>query len=44
MLHYLHLQAEPIMRNFARRMIQDGDFSLLPHSRVPVLPNPQVPV
>jgi hypothetical protein len=43
MLRYLHLQAEPIMRNFARRMLQDGDFSLLPNARVPVLPCPPVP-
>lgn len=34
MLRYLHLQAEPIMRNFSRIML-NADFSLLPNTLVP---------
>ena len=30
MLRYLHLQAYPLMRTFARRMLSTGNFSLLP--------------
>ena len=30
MLRYLHLQAYPLMRTFARRMLSSGNFSLLP--------------
>jgi hypothetical protein len=30
MLRYLHLQAYPLMRTFARRMCDAGNFSLLP--------------
>jgi hypothetical protein len=36
MLRYLHVQAEPVMRHFARRMMHDGDFTLLPNSQVPL--------
>jgi hypothetical protein len=36
MLRYLHVQAEPIMRNFSCKMISDGDFNLLPNSLVPM--------
>jgi hypothetical protein len=36
MLRYLHVQVEPIMRNFSRKMISDGDFNLLPNSLVPM--------
>jgi hypothetical protein len=36
MLRYLHVQAEPVMRHFARRMLQDGDFTLLPNQQVPL--------
>ena len=36
MLHYLHVQAEPIMRNFARRMLSGGAFTLLPNQDVPM--------
>ena len=43
MLHYLHLQAQPIMRNFASLMLHGGDYTLLPGQDVPLLdiPNPQ---
>jgi hypothetical protein len=34
MLRYLHLQAYPLMRTFARRMIAAGHFSLLPDQDV----------
>lgn len=37
MLRYLHVQAEPVMRNFAARMLQGGHFSLLPNHDVPLL-------
>jgi hypothetical protein len=30
MLRYLHLQAYPLMRTFAQRMLSSGDFHLLP--------------
>ena len=36
MLCYLHLQAEPIMRNFARDMLSGGAFVLLPNANVPI--------
>ena len=42
MLRYLHVQAEPVMRNFAKRMI-DGNFVLHPNSDIPIAecdPNP----
>ena len=35
MLQYLHLQAQPVMRGFARRMIQGGHFNLIPNQAVP---------
>jgi hypothetical protein len=43
MLRYLHLQAQPIMRNFASLMLHGGDYMLLPGQDVPLLdiPNPQ---
>jgi hypothetical protein len=34
MLRYLHLQAYPLMRSFARRMCSAGHFSLLPDQDV----------
>ena len=34
MFRYLHLSAEPIMRDFARRML-DADFRLAPSQLVP---------
>ena len=30
MLRYLHVQAAPVMKDFARKMITDGEFSLIP--------------
>ena len=44
MLRYLHLQAQPVMRNFARLMLHGGDYTLLPGQDVPNLdaPNPQM--
>jgi hypothetical protein len=43
MLRYLHLQAQPIMRNFASLMLHGGDYTLLPGQDVPLLDilNPQ---
>jgi hypothetical protein len=37
MLCYLHVQAEPIMRDFSRRMLSRGTFTLLPNQDVPIL-------
>jgi hypothetical protein len=44
MLRYLHLQAQPVMLNFARRMLQGGVYTLLPGQDVPPLdvPNPHL--
>jgi hypothetical protein len=44
MLRYLHLQAQPVMLNFARRMLQGGVYTLLPGQDVPPLdvPNPHM--
>jgi hypothetical protein len=36
MLRYLHVQAEPVMRDFARRMLVAGSFTLLPNQTVPI--------
>ena len=36
MLRYLHVQAEPVMRHFARRMLSGGTFTLLPNQDVPM--------
>jgi hypothetical protein len=36
MLRYLHVQAEPVMRDFARRMLVGGSFTLLPNQTVPI--------
>ena len=35
MLRYLHLQAEPVMRNFSAMMLQGGQFVLNPNQDVP---------
>ena len=35
MLRYLHVQAAPIMRDFSRRMLQGGNFTLIPNQLVP---------
>ena len=37
MLRSLHVQAEPIMRDFSRRMLQQGNFVLHPNAEVPSL-------
>ena len=37
MLRYLHVQAEPIMRDFASRMLQQGNFVLHPNQLVPTI-------
>jgi hypothetical protein len=37
LLRYLHVQAEPIMRHFASRMLAGGNFTLLPNHEVPLL-------
>mmetsp|Transcript_39571 Transcript_39571/g.114535 ORF Transcript_39571/g.114535 Transcript_39571/m.114535 type:complete len:260 (-) Transcript_39571:418-1197(-) len=37
MLRYLHVQAEPVMRNLSPRMLLGGHFSLLPNNAVPLL-------
>lgn len=36
MLRYLHLQAAPLMSDFARRMLLGGTFTLVPNQLVPV--------
>jgi hypothetical protein len=36
MLRYLHVQAEPVMRDFSRRMLLGGSFTLLPNQAVPI--------
>ena len=36
MLRYLHLQAAPLMSDFARRMLHGGTFTLVPNQLVPV--------
>ena len=36
MMSYLHVQAEPIMRNFSKLMISHGNYNLLPHTDVPL--------
>ena len=41
MLRYLHVQAAPVMKHFARAMITDGGFSLIPGRSVA---NPLVPL
>jgi hypothetical protein len=36
MLRYLHVQAEPVMSDFSRRMLLGGSFTLLPNQAVPI--------
>ena len=36
MLRYLHLQAEPIMREYSRKMLMGGSFTMLPNQLVPM--------
>ena len=41
MLKYLHVQCAPVMKHFAKAMITDGDFTLIPNRDVD---NPTVPL
>jgi hypothetical protein len=41
MLRYLHVQAQPVMRNFASLMLQGGQFALIPGQDVPNFGHPQ---
>ena len=34
MMRYLHVQAEPIMRNYSKLMIRYGNYNFLPHCAV----------
>lgn len=43
MLRYLHLQAQPVMHGFARRMLQGGDYAFHPNQQVPTAPG-EVPL
>ena len=36
MLRYLHLQAEPIMRNYSKLIINHSNYNLLPHNEAPI--------
>ena len=36
LMRYLHVQAEPIMRNFSKLKIGHGNCNLLPHTDVPL--------
>ena len=36
MMQYLHMTADPIMRNFSKLMISHGNYNLLPHNEVPI--------
>ena len=36
MMRYLHVKAEPIMRNFSKLMTSHGNYNLLPHTDVPL--------
>ena len=38
MLRYLHLQAEPLMRGFSKRMVTNGNYRMLPGQYVPMSP------
>jgi hypothetical protein len=38
MMRYLHVQAEPIMRNFAKTMFNNGTYTFLPDETVPLAP------
>jgi hypothetical protein len=37
MLRYLTVQAQPIMRDFSARMLQGGQYTLLPNAAIPIL-------
>jgi hypothetical protein len=36
MMRYLHIQAQPVMQGFARRMLDSGSFQLVPGQAVPL--------
>ena len=36
MMRYIHVQAEPIMRNFPKLMISHGNYNMLLHTDVPL--------
>ena len=36
MMRYLHQQAQPIMRKFAKAMFNNGTYSFLPEETVPI--------
>ena len=40
MLRYLHVQAEPVMRDFSSRMLHGGAYAFLPHPILPPAPPP----
>jgi hypothetical protein len=37
MIRYLHMQAQPIVQNFAAKMYNNGTYSFLPNETVPLL-------
>jgi hypothetical protein len=41
MPRYLHVQAQPVMHNLSRLMVQAGQFSLIPGQDVPNFANPE---
>jgi hypothetical protein len=36
MLRYLHLQAQPLMKDFSRKMLLGGSYNLIPNQLVPL--------
>ena len=36
MMRYLHVKADPIMRNLSKLMISHGNYNLLPHNEVTI--------
>ena len=34
MLHYLHAQAQPVMHDFARRMVHGGNYTMIPNNTI----------
>jgi hypothetical protein len=43
MMRYLHVQARPVMRNFAARMLHGGDYNLVQNPQAQAPQNPQAP-
>jgi hypothetical protein len=37
MMRYLHVQAQPILGNYADRMFKEGTYSFLPDETVPII-------